>query len=261
MRLRRLLFNKYSISVLILLLLLSTDIMLHKGMTRVMMPSGFSEFPVSTTTPCHHSINTSSKEWLKAINTIEKRNSIESLSGIESDVYFDKEKMEFFVYHDSSRISELTLDSLLYEHTMISAIWLDVKNLSGENKMAALSKLEEIRSAFNKPILVESPDAASLKPFCENGYATIVYAPFFNPYTEEESAIKHFAETMINDMAANPASAVSGYYFQYPFLKHSFPNYPVLTWSEKHTASAISYLLNRQLQNDSAVRIILYEQD
>lgn len=261
MRLRRLLLNKYSISALILLLLAGTDVMLHKGMTRVMLPYGFTEFPVSQVKTCSHSINATHKEWLKGVNTIRQVRDMESSSGIETDVYFDSVKMEFFVYHDSSKISTLTLDSLLAHNDKISAAWLDVKNLNESNSAKALAKLNQVQDEVSMLLLVESPDAKALKIFCDNGYATILYSPFFNPYTDSTEWIRQVTASMQEDLGKYPAAAVSGYYFQYPYLKHVFPDYPVVTWSVKHSGSAISYMLNRQLMNDTSVKIVLYPAD
>ena len=261
MKLRQLLLNKYSISVLILLLLLGTDMLLHKGMTRVMISSNFNEYAISSIEPCEHTITVSGKEWIKGVNTLEQMQALADAPGMETDVYFDKEKMEFFVYHDSSKISSLTLDSLLSLNHKVNSIWLDFKNLDDSNNISALQKLKEVRQQFNKKILVESPNAKALQIFCANDFPTIYYTPFFNPYTDTESQTRAFSDSISRYLKSYPASAMSGYYFQYPILKHNFPAYPVLTWSEKHSASAVSYFLNRQMMRDTSVKIILYSQE
>jgi hypothetical protein len=106
-------------------------------------------------------------------------------------------------------------------------------------------------------MIIESTAAENLAPFQEKGFFTSYYVPLFNPYLITEDSLV----TILNAVSANlekyPASAVSGYYFQYPVLKKFFPNYPILTWST-HSFSLVSYAFNMQLKKDKMVKVVLY---
>src|SRR5690606_40384254 len=127
--------NKYIIGILLLLIVISIDIMLHPGMSRVMLPKKFAtnlqpQFPKF----CHQPLNIKAKRWVKAVNSIERLQALDSTTaGFEMDIYFDEDLHNFFVYHDSSVMSQTVLQDMLnvYQHRNLQAsIWLDFKNLS-----------------------------------------------------------------------------------------------------------------------------------
>ena len=257
--------NKYSVSVIILLALLGADILLHKGMGRVMIPEDFTEKITPYQLPvCANVLQQKEKDWIKAVNSIELMNSIpENCNGIEADVYFDTSSRSFAVYHDSGAIATLGADSLLsaYANRKLQAnIWLDFKNLAGFNATYALEELNRLRNKYGlkEKIIVESSSAANLKVFCDSGYFTSYYVPFFNPYELEENDQIGFIDSIHHELLKTPASAISGYYFQYPILKKFFPNYPILTWVDRGGASLVSYFFNRQLKNDPNIKVVLF---
>jgi hypothetical protein len=257
--------NKYTVSVLILLCLLLADIILHKGMSRVIIPSSFSDKVTPANLPfCNQSLLQKNKHWIKAVDNIDIMKKLPvNTAGIECDVYFDKQKDHFQVYHDSSAPSTLNLDSLLetYASQKLTAnLWLDFKNLSEENSSAALHEVGRLKNKYklSNQIIVESGFPQFLKSFCDSGYYTSYYVPFFNPYVEKENEIVQFTNTVRNNLLKYPTSAVSGYYFQYPILKKFFPNYPILTWADNASISVVSFFFKRQLENDENIKVILY---
>lgn len=257
--------NKYTVSVLILLCLLLADIILHKGMSRVIIPSSFTDKVSPANLPiCNQPLLQKNKHWVKAVDNIELMQKLpDNTAGIECDVYFDILKNHFEVYHDSSAPSTLNLDSLLaiyYTKKLSANIWLDYKNLTGENSIPSLNEITRLKnkySIFNQ-MIVESDSPKFLKAFCDSGYFTSYYVPFFNPYKATENEIIQFADSVRNTLTKYPTSAVSGYYFQYPILKKFFPNYPILTWIDNGSISIVSYIFKRQLENDENIKVILY---
>ncbi len=257
--------NKYSVSVIILLALLLTDIILHKGIGRVMLPDNFTSKLVPYTLPvCHSPLINKEKDWVKAVNNIAAiKNITTATNGIEWDVYFDTTKKHFEVYHDSSAPSTLPVDSLLeyyVEQKLQANIWFDFKNLSPHNVEASLKELQRLQNLYSlqQKLIIESSSAKELSYFCKSGYFTCYYVPLFNPYELEESALITTIDAIAKNLKQYPASALSGYYFQYPILKKIFPTYPILTWLNRSEASLVSYFFNRQLKNDSMVKVVLY---
>ncbi len=257
--------NKYSVSVLILLGLLLTDFLLHKGMGRVMLPENFSDKITPYQLPvCERDLVKKEKEWIKAVNTVALMQQLDAkTNGLECDVYFDSVKNCFEVYHDSSAPSSLKLDSLLvaYQTKQLTAnIWFDFKNLGSTNAGSALKEMIRLKNNFklDKKLIIESSAAGPLKAFCDSGFFTSYYVPFFNPYEIKEEVLMKNIDSIRQHISQYPASAISGYYFQYPLLKKIFPTYPILTWADQSSASLIAYFFRQQLKNDDMIKVVLF---
>jgi hypothetical protein len=256
--------NKYTVSALILISLLGVDILLHRGISRVIIPSSFTDQikPINIL-PCRQTLNIKEKHWYKAIDNISLLEKIPAVSeGIECDVYFDTAKKSFFVYHDSTALSDLNADSLLAVYRskkLQSHIWFDFKNLQLHNHEASLTEMLRLQKKYNlqQKLIIESGNAALLKSFCDSGFYTSYYVPFFNPYLAGEKELVAFIRNIEKEISTYPTSAISGYYFQYPILKRFFPNYPILTWIDNPGPSLVAHYFNRQLNNDSMVKVIL----
>ncbi len=260
-----LLKNKYSVSAIILLGLLGTDILLHKGMSRVMLAGNFTDKITSFHLPvCENNLLKKEKTWIKAINTTSLMKQLPTTTnGIECDVYFDTKTNCFKVYHDSTALSNLVIDSLLdiYQSQKLDAnIWLDFKNLDSVNSGKALIELNRLKIKYqlNNKLIIESSSAKQLKQYCDSGYFTSYYVPYFNPYEVKEEKLIHFIDSIKSNLKMYPTSALSGYYFQYPILKKCFPDYPILTWADRSSASLVSYFFSKQLNNDSMIKVVLF---
>jgi len=259
---------KYFLGCLLLLLLISVDVVLHKGMTRVLIPASFS----ASMSPLHHlhcqsTLLQGQKNWVKAVDS---KHSMEILpanaDGFEVDVYFDTAAHTFFVYHDSAARSSLTVDQLLdiYKARKLTAsVWFDYKNLSSFNREQSLSALIVLRRKYQleNKIIIESSVIRYLVGFCENDFFTCYYTPYFNPYELKGKALQDIIDTLSGNLQRYPVAALSGYYFQYPFLKKYFPDYPILTWAEKDHFSVVSLIFNERLSGDRSLKIILYPQN
>lgn len=261
--------NKYTLSVFILLAILATDILLHKGMSRVILPEKFTNkrLPQKDLSRCDQPLEIKGKYWIKAVNTPALALAIDSnANGIEMDVYFDTATNSFFVYHDSSVISQVNAEeifSILQKRKLNVSVWLDFKNLFAHNGKQSLAQLSLLRNKYNlhKKMLVESPNAPALQAFCDSGFYTSFYSPFFNPYKEEEALLVKRIDSISALLKKYPVSAISGYYFQTPFLKKFFPAFPILTWTDDSKVSIVNNVFNRQLEKDEHVQIILHPID
>jgi len=257
--------NKYKLMVFIIGLHLLVDVWQHKGQARVLFPKKFEAYNTGAGLPQSKTVLINkNKEWKKGMNTKELVNGLaETTSGFECDVYFDTVRSIFDVHHDADKSIGQSLDGLLdiYQQKKLSAsIWLDLKNLDAANSTAALRSLIQLRDKYGlqNKLLVESGRAALLTAFSDSGFYTSYYTPMFNPYQAKDAEIRSMAESISNVIKNARVNALSGYYFQYPFLHYYFPNYPVLTWAEKKPFSLVNYLFRRKIASDSAVFISLY---
>lgn len=257
--------NKFFLGALIIIIILGTDILLHKGMVRILIPYTFikNQAPVDFL-HCKQSLAIHSKGWAKAIDSVIAIENLDpKTGGFEVDIYFDSTINSFYVYHDSSGISTIRIEHILdiYKNRNLSAsIWFDFKNLNGANHDKALAAFVAIRKKYGlqNKMIIESSNIKYLAAYCENGFFTSYYTPFFNPYQLKKNDLKKIIDSISSNLERYPVSALSGYYFQYPFLKKYFPGYPILTWAAKSNFSMVSFIFNYSLQKDDHLKIILY---
>lgn len=257
--------NKYKLLIIVFLLYTGTDIILHKGQVCVLLPNSFDRNTAQIHLDrCQDSLIIRNKRWLKGVNTIfEIKNIDTKISGFEMDLYYDISSASFRVYHDSSAISETRIDEILdiyKERRMSASIWLDFKNLTEANCTSALVSLIKIRDEYglHNKMIIESNALDQLDIFCENGFFTSFYVPFFNPYLLKSNELNIIADSMSNHLKRCQVSALSGYYFQYPFLEKKFPEYPILIWAADSKYSMVSYIFNRSLMTNERVKVVLY---
>ncbi len=260
--------NRFFLGALVIIIILGTDILLHKGMVRILIPDSFIKTrPPADFPHCGQQLVINSKIWRKAIDSADAMNKLPSnIAGFEVDVYFDSSINSFYVYHDSSGMSTIKIEDLLdiYRNRNLSAsIWFDFKNLNSDNHEKALNAFIEIRKNYDlqDKMIIESTKIKYLPAYCDSGFFTSYYTSFFNPYLLKENELNQIADSISNNLERYPVSALSGYYFQYPFLKKYFPNYPILTWADKSSLSIVSFIFNRSLQKEEHVKIILYTEN
>lgn len=266
MKINSFIINKYTLSIFILLLCLVIDILLHKGMSRVILQKSFTDkIKPQKFSRCEQPLIINGKNWVKAVNTVQ---SIEQLNmdapGFEMDVYFDTTKNYLQVFHDSSQQDYTKIEDILkvYKERKLSCpIWLDFKNLFAQNEKKSLNYILYLREEYNlqNKLIVEGALPQHLQSFCDSGFFTSYYVPFFNPYQLTENELLQIIDTIASNLKKYPVAALSGYYFQYPLLKKFFPEYPVLTWTKKSNLSLVNNIFNKILLNDEQVKIILYQ--
>lgn len=266
MKINRSIINKYTLSLFILLLCLFTDIVLHKGMSRVILPKLFTDkISAQKFSRCAQPLKNNGKKWVKAVNTLQRIKQLNmDAPGFEMDVYFDTVKNYLEVYHDSSEHGYPKIEEILKvykERKLSSSIWLDFKNLSAENEKKSLNYILLLREEYHlqNKLIIESALPQYLQSFCDSGFFTSYYVPFFNPYQLTENELLQTIDTIAFNLKKYPVAALSGYYFQYPFLKKFFPDYPVLTWSQKSNYSLVSNIFNWLLLYDDRTAIVLYQ--
>ena len=257
--------NKYKLIVLGIIVYLLADFVFHKGLVRVMIPQGFPGYKIDSTLPKNkNGLIITGKEWTKAINSLELMGKLDKgIPGWECDIYFDREKHYFDVHHEEGNSTGLNLDKLFqasFIKGMHASVWLDFKNLEEANAMESLTELDRLKDKYGMKdrIMVESSRADLLKPFSDAGYFTSFYVPLFNPYLIGNDAQKTWVDSLSRVIDISVVSAMSGYYFQYPFLHRFFPNYPILTWSPNDRFSLVNWLFKRKQATENQLFIALY---
>lgn len=259
------LINKYTVVVFIVLSYFAADMLLHKGMTRLLWPVNFTTKRAPQQFPgCRNQLVAGSKSWVKGVNTEAQLTQLPSnTSGFEVDVYFDTTKNTLLVYHDSAHYSSLSIEVILdrYSSRKLQAnIWLDFKNLSAANEIQSIRYISYLRNKYSlrNKLIVEGTNPSLLQSFCDSGFFTSYYTAYFNPYQANEAALVHEVDSIAALLKRYRVCALSGYYFQYPMLKQYFPGYPILTWAEQHRWSLVSYLFNSKLEQEENVKVVLY---
>lgn len=237
---------------------------MHKGMVRVMIPDTFLNIPPSSQKVFPEiSILNTNKEWMKAINTPERMNNVPAnTSGIEMDIYFDSSTNSFSVHHDADAKVRYPFEDLLalYQKKNLKAsIWMDFKNLSPQNQQIALKILLLLREKYHlqNKILVESSFPELLNPFADQKFYTSYYTPGFNPYLMSKDSLKSIARRIQYHLSKSKVQALSGYYFQFPFLHQRFPNYPLLIWGSNDKFSLVNLIYRNFIKHKKEVFIKL----
>ena len=257
--------NKYKLMVLIPGLYLLVDGLVHKGMVRVMLPVSFPLFQETSIRPTvKNKLDFDGKEWIKAVNTTASIKELPvSTPGFECDVYFVRSGNYFDVHHDKNTSQGIRLDSLLdiyQSRRMRSCIWLDLKNLRDSIKTEACTELMRLRNKYGlmNKLLVESNHPEFLQPFSDSGVFTVYYTPYFNPYKVKDNVLRQHVDRVTSNITKYPINGLSGYYFQYPYLHHYFPNYPLLIWSSNDRFSFVNWLFRKTILAEKAVMIDLH---
>ncbi len=263
---RRIVRNKYKLIAAIIIVLIGVDGYMHKGLIRVALPKKYPEYTVATTFPDkrNHLINTN-KNWIKGVNSIERLNSKvdKSSSGMEVDIYFDTARNIFDVHHDIDNSTGLNFETLLDEYQrngLQASIWMDFKNLDNATAQPALQKIIRLREQYHltDKILIESDRVDLLQHFSDNGFYTSYYTPMFNPYLLNDSGLVQWADSISTVLQHASVNALSGYYFQHPFLHHYFPQYDILIWSPNDRFSLVNQIYKWKINAAKEIFISLY---
>ncbi len=247
-----------------LLLLCMADVILHKGIVRVMLPKKFPAAKINNTAPPSNIqlINTN-KQWTKAVNTASILQTIDSLTaGVEIDVYFDLAKNDFDVHHGTEPAFFYFNNWLqLYaKRKLTCSIWLDFKNLDAANQQQALASVMRLSKSYGlkNKIVIESPYTDLLKPFAESGFFTSYYVPYFNPYLISNDSLLTCVRKINVALKNSTVQSLSGYYYQASFLHHYFPRYYILTWGSNDWYSPANLLFKKYVQQKKEILVALY---
>lgn len=205
--------------------------------------------------------------WLHRVNTIDKARHFQNqYPGFELDVHFDTSVNTFFVRHDFTDTTTLTLATWLgaLEKPEQLGYWLDFKNLSQANGPKALAELVRIRNFFHlgqNPIVVESSDPATLPSFDTLNFRISFYIPTFDPETLTPSEEQMYIDYIHAGVISNNIPTISGYHFQHTFMQNNFPDLNKLLWYLDSFDGTLKDSVISLTSKDPAVEILLVAED
>ena len=209
---------------------------------------------------CNHPKDSESRVWLHRANAIAKAQHFQyNYPGFEIDVHYNDSANAFLIKHDFDEYSTLTLDEWCAAVDNISnmGVWFDFKNLSAENRDAALNYLKDIRTKHHLQgkLYVESSMYSELPVFQEAGFKVSYYIPFFFPDEVDSAKYERFRNSIRNAIETG-VNAISGYDFQYDFMKKEFPDHTKLIWTTSLDTVYHAQLVEK-LNADRKVDVIL----
>lgn len=145
-----------------------------------------------------------------------------------------------------------------------SRLWIDFKNLSQENKLAAVNEMNricEISGFDKKNLIIESPNFESLDAFKQDGFYTSYYVPYYDEKSlkADGQKIKKHIESVIS---TGNIDALSFAYYLYPFIKsgaykivknNELLDIDLLTWTVENPFSDIK----KDIFFDPQIKVIL----
>jgi heptose-I-phosphate ethanolaminephosphotransferase len=239
----------------------------YRATIKMLLPIDFPEISVDAKT-YPSTIKFDEKIWLHRVNSIQRAKIIEKkYKGIEVDIVYDSPKNCFDVRHSSVASANLCLEGLLknIKDPSLHYYWLDFKNLDSSNQISALTNLLDLSEKFKikQNIILESTCPQLLTAFTDSGFYTSYYLPFFNPFNEEdEISYSNLTSQICENLKRSRVNAISGYYFQYPFVEKYFPNTDFLLWHiVEDDSDLFSDLLRERMAENNQIKVILVHEE
>ena len=186
---------------------------------------------------CTKPLEKSSKVWLHRANDVAKaRYFQDKYAGLEVDVHFVDSLNTFIIKHDFDEKSDRRLDDWFaaIDRRSDLGFWIDFKNLDYGNMEAAANEMARLRKTYNLKgmIIVESSNAGCLKVFNDLNFRTSYYIPFEYPEKVSKEKLQKLTDNIRDRIEKYDLTTISGYFFQYQFMKDSFPEMRKLIWYE-----------------------------
>lgn len=210
----------------------------------------------------------SQKIWLHRANDIKKAQYFQDkYAGLEIDITYIDSLKTFLVQHGGGlhEPNPVTLEHWFdaLEKANKLGLWLDFKNLNDKNKTIALNELNRICSQYKikrNKIIVENWSPKNLSVFYNAGYKTSYYIPDFNPKESTAEDIQRYTNEIRRNSNSYNTTTISGYYYQYQFMRDSFPDKDILIWYHLNDKK----IQNEYIQiadNDDKVNVLLIAEE
>ncbi|RGV47148.1 hypothetical protein DWW10_25310 [Bacteroides intestinalis] len=203
------------------------------------------------------------KIWLHRCNSMEKLYEKHMIyPNIEVDLVF-RESRKFDVTHDADTTFYLGLASYFsYMRKKEGKMWLDIKNLTPENRIMAFSSLDRLVESFQiekDRLIIEGQSWKALEVFTQSGYYTSFYVPYDDPDDLSKKELKCFIKGLQEIADKKVVSALSFPGCWYTEIKESLNrSIDLLTW--EHRSSQLQLLLSsigREMLFDPQLKVIL----
>lgn len=189
-----------------------------------------------------------SKVWLHRANDIAKAQYYQDkYAGLEVDVHFVDSLNTFVVQHDFGESSTLRLEDWFasLDNRANLGFWIDFKNLDKGNMRASAKEMARLHKRFklHNRIIVESSNAECLKAFAKKRFYTSYYIPFAYPDSDGHEKIQTVTDEIRENIKKYRLKTISGYFFQYQFMRDSFPEVRKLIWYEHYDTTARNHYI------------------
>jgi hypothetical protein len=157
------------------------------------------------------------KIWVHRVNSVEKLKQSEAIfSGVELDLVFNRDGAggTFDVNHPPADSIDLSLDDYLSNSDPPGSMtdWLDIKNLTDQNKREVLARLQWIVKRHDlrtDQIIAESPKFEALRQLSEGGLLTSYYLPTLDVAEMTTAEHEKWAEQLVTNARRSKAWAIS----------------------------------------------------
>lgn len=207
------------------------------------------------------------KLWLHRCNSMEKLyEKHDRYPNIEVDLVFREKSRTFDVTHDSDTTFGLSLGSYFdYMEEGEGKMWLDIKNLTEENRLVALRLMNELTARYDidkDRLIIESRDEEALEDFTRNGYYTSYYVDYDKPRSLSEEELDDCIEDLQEIADSGKVCALSFPGYWYDEIKENLDRpIDLLTW--KHRTVQPEFLLSpsgREMLADPQLKVILIKE-
>jgi len=207
-----------------------------------------------------------SKVWLHRANDIAKAQYFQDkYAGLEVDVHFVDTLNTFVVQHDFGANSTLRLEEWFasLDNRSNLGFWIDFKNLDKGNMRASAKEMARLRKNYKlkNRIIVESSNAECLKAFKKIKFCTSYYIPFAYPDSDGQEKMQTITDEIRENIKKYDLKTISGYFFQYQFMKDSFPEMRKLIWYEHYDTTARNYYITLANEDEKTDVILVAVMD
>lgn len=205
-----------------------------------------------------HGDTMKSRIWLHRTNSVEKMKEFAGeYDNFECDVIFRNPGYD--VTHDENVSYGIVLDSIFHQLQLQGGmLWIDLKNLSDENKSDALAELQRLTRQYDinpSRLIIESRNWHALHLFTEKGF----YTSYYVDRDSGKSNPEQFTHQLQEVAESGCVKALSFFGEDYYFIKSRIDtDLDLLTW-EHHTAREALALRPRGtlMLHDPQVKVIL----
>jgi hypothetical protein len=255
--------NKYGISIIVLLALLSADVLLHRGETRMLISGGSKEkigpyrLPVSEI-----KLQPGFSKNVVAVHTIDD---ILHRNNDDHGIYLQLKWIDKSGYSAAGNaLLNYSLDSLISLHTAkqnSGFCIFDVSGINESNQELIYQELKNTEQRFHlrNRILVASDNTKMLQFLHEKGFYPALITPAFDPTIASEEEKKIYCDLLAKQLQENGVDVLITGLKNYSFLRKVFPTQRLITKTGNEDLSLVGYFTKRHLEKDSMVLLTIYE--
>lgn len=206
------------------------------------------------------------KIWVHKVNTLHKFSALkESFTGIEMDIVYISKDSFFDITHPPDPSIGLQLEEYFKQNRKGLQYWLDLRDLTYDNKSAINNRLQTLSRKYAIPknnIIVESIHPYFLQNIRKAGFRTSYYLS--QEIYKMNSQQKDSVYEIINELNIKyPTTYISSEYRNYPYLQSFFPEKRKISWFTSYNGNEkfMTHISLYEMLLDSTVKVLLIKSD